>query len=182
MGISDHSSIYPQSSNVVTSMKQPDASAGLDLRMWRGEGGVSQLHIPMFIPLTLLLPVPPHSFVLCPSSAVSSTPCSPPGAPATSCSFGRLTHTSCCPQPSLLMQLALTQPRVSCREVPPSHMGSQLPRGGDARVALLWLMQFVVFLHCVCKSSPILFQGEGFAPSNMGRKDCACTTATCIRG
>lgn len=42
-------------------------------------------------PSPSFLPVSPHSFVLCPSSAVSS----PPWAPATSCSFGHPTPMTC---------------------------------------------------------------------------------------
>lgn len=85
-------------------------------------------------------------------------------------------RTSCCPQLSLLMQLALTQPCVSYREEPPCHMGSHCPGWGCRCVPALFCSlayaRFVVFLHCVCKSFPTQFQGEGFAPSNTGRKEC----------
>lgn len=171
------------------SMKQPDASAGLDLRMWSGEGGFSQLHIPVFIPLTLLSPFISSLFGAVPQLSSFQHSLQSSWAPATSCSFGHLTHTPCTQAavPSSPCNAAGPHPALCLLQGgPPSHTGSQLPRDGDARVSLLclalWLMQFVVFLHCVCKSSPTLFQGEGFAPSNMGRKDCACTTATCIRG
>lgn len=55
-------------------MKQPDASAGSELRMWSGEGGASQLHIPMLIPPTLLSPFISSLFCAVPSSAVFSPP------------------------------------------------------------------------------------------------------------
>lgn len=153
---------------------------------------LAPLHISMFIPLTFLSPF--ISSLLCAVPQLSSFQHSLQSSLGPSHllflwpPYPHDLHTSCCPQLSLLMQLALTQPCVSYREVSPSYMGSQLPWDGDARVSLfcfaLWLMHSLWYFYTVRapKSSPTLSQGEGFAPSNTGRKGSACTTATCIRG
>lgn len=153
---------------------------------------LAPLHISMFIPLTFLSPF--ISSLLCAVPQLSSFQHSLQSSLGPSHllflwpPYPHDLHRSCCPQLSLLMQLALTQPCVSYREVSPSYMGSQLSWDGDARVSLfcfaLWLMHSLWYFYTVRapKSSPTLSQGEGFAPSNTGRKGSACTTATCIRG
>lgn len=88
-------------------------------------------------------------------------------------------HTSGCLQLSLLMHLALTQPGISYREVPPSHTGLQLPRDGDAHVSLLCsdalvYAHFVAFLYCVCKSSPTRSQGGGLCSFKQHRQEGQC--------
>lgn len=153
---------------------------------------LAPLHISMFIPLTFLSPF--ISSLLCAVPQFSSFQHSLQSSLGPSHllflwpPYPHDPHTSCCPQLSLLMQLALTQPCVSYREVSPSYMGSQLSWDGDVRVSLfcfaLWLMHSLWYFYTMRapKSSPTLSQGEGFAPSNTGRKGSACTTATCIRG
>lgn len=153
---------------------------------------LAPLHISMFIPLTFLSPF--ISSLLCAVPQLSSFQHSLQSSLGPSHllflwpPYPHDLHTSCCPQLSLLMQLALTQPCVSYREVSPSYMGSQLSWDGDACVSLfcfaLWLMHSLWYFYTVRapKSSSTLSQGEGFAPSNTGRKGSACTTATCIRG
>lgn len=175
------------------SMKQPDASAGLDLMMWSGKGGVSSspshlyVHSP-HLPFSLYLLTPLCCAPAQQFPALPAVPLGPSHLLFLWPPYPHDLHTSCCPQLSLLMQLALTQPCVSYREVSPSYMGSQLSWDGDACVSLfcfaLWLMHSLWYFYTVRapKSSPTLSQGEGFAPSNTGRKDSACTTATCIRG
>lgn len=108
---SDPSFIYPQSSNAVMSMKQPEAPAGLDLGMGSGECSVSQLHIPLFTPpfslylLTLLCCAPAQQCSLQPSLGSSHLLFLWPSYPHETCTQALPAGWEVCPCSVLLFGL-----------------------------------------------------------------------------